>query len=486
MGRSLRSGSSSAGSSDPGGAVDPLHEAARRSPYAPAVLEAGGDALTYGELERRVRRIARGLLRSGLGGGDLVAVALPWSADSVALLHAIWRTGGAVLPISPAWTAPERRSGIAAAGGVARVIDSERAVAALAGGTAGDGPARASRPAPGEPGGLAARVLTSGSTGTPRAVPVSHANLRASAAAVSERLGLLPADRWLTSLSPGHIGGLALLHRAAVVGCALVTERKFDAGRLAGRISDGAITHAALVPVMLSRLLDEHPSLPAPPSLRCLLVGGAHLPAPLLRRALGRGLPVALTYGLTEATSQVATAPPLRVMAKPGTVGRPLSGVEVTIQSASPGVSGTGAGREGEIWVRGPTVPRELCVDGWLRTGDLGRRDGEGDLWITGRISERIITGGVTVSPAEVESVLLGHAAVREVAVFGVPDTEWGERIVALVVPEDPTRPPDLPALLEYARPRLAPAKRPREVRVAPSIPRTPTGKPDRTRLAGP
>lgn len=466
--------------------MDPLLEAARRSPDAPAVLDGGGGALTYGGLERRVRRIARGLLHSGLGPGDLVAVALPWSADSVALLHAIWRIGGAVLPVSLAWTGPERRSGIAAAGGVARVIDSERAVAALARRAAGDGWARASVAPPGAPGGLAARVLTSGSTGTPRAVPVSHGNLGASAAAVAERLGLLPADRWLTSLSLAHIGGLALLHRAAVVGCALVTERKFDAGRLARGISAGEITHAALVPVMLSRLLDGHPSLAAPPSLRCLLLGGAPLPAPLLRRALDCGLPIALTYGLTEATSQVATVPPVRVPAKPGTVGRPLSGVEVRIQPARPAGSGTGAGREGEIWVRGRTVPRELCVDGWLRTGDLGWKDGEGDLWITGRISERIITGGVTVSPAEVESVLLGHSAVREVAVFGAPDREWGERIVAMVVPEDPARPPDLPALLEYASPRLAPAKRPREVRIVAAIPRTPTGKPDRTRLAGP
>lgn len=484
MRRSSRSGSSSAGSSDPG-VMDPLHEAARGSPDAPAVLDGGGEALTYGELERRVRRIARGLLHSGLGPGDLVAVALPWSADSVALLHAIWRIGGAVLPVSLAWTGPERRSGIAAAGGVARVIDSERAVAALAQKATGDGWARASDLPRSAPGRLAARVLTSGSTGTPRAVPVSHGNLGASAVAVTERLELLAADRWLTSLSLAHIGGLALLYRAAVVGCALVTERKFDAGRLARRISAGEITHAALVPVMLSRLLDEHPSLAAPPSLRCLLVGGAPLPVPLLRRALDCGLPIALTYGLTEAASQVATVPPVRVMAKPGTVGRPLSGVEVRIQPARPGESGTGAGRDGEIWVRGRTVPRELCVDGWLRTGDLGWKDGEGDLWITGRISERIITGGVTVSPAEVESVLLGHSAVREVAVFGAPDRKWGERIVAMVVPEDPARPPDLPALLKYASPRLAPAKRPREVRVATAIPRTPTGKPDRTRLAG-
>ncbi len=457
--------------------MDPLGEAARRAPGALAVVDRDGGALAYGELDHRAGRIARGLQRSGIGAGDLVAVVLRNAADSVALLHAIWRIGAAALPLHLAWGDAERRAGIESAGGVARVIDEERSIAELARASAAEG---VSSGASRGPEALAARVLTSGSTASPRAVPVTHGNLEASAAAVIERLELRPTDRWFTSLSLGHIGGLALLHRAAFTGCALITEDGFDAGRLAQRIDAGDVTHAALVPVMLSRLLDERGQLAPPPSLRCLLVGGAPLLPPLLERALDLGYPVALTYGLTEATSQVATAPPARVRAKPGTVGRPLAGVEVRIHPGS-GVVGEGGG---EIRVRGRTVPSELLVGGWLRTGDLGRRDTEGDLWITGRIADRIITGGVSVSPAEVESVLVGHSAVREVAVFGAPDPEWGERVVALVVPEDRAQPPGLPALLDYVRPRLAPAKRPREVRIAAEVPRTATGKLDRTRLA--
>ena len=457
--------------------MDPLGEAARHAPGALAVLDGAGAALAYGELDLRAGKIARGLQRSGLGAGDLVAVALPHCADSVALLHAIWRIGAAVLPLHLAWGDAERRAGIETAGGVARVIDERGSVAELTRAPAGEEVAcGASR----DPDILAARVLTSGSTAAPRPVPITHGSLEASASAVIERLELRPTDRWLTSLSMGHIGGLALLHRAAVAGCALVIEDGFDAGRLARRIDSGDVTHAALVPVMLSRLLDKRGERAPPRSLRCLLVGGAPLPGPLLERTLDLGYPVALTYGLTEAASQVATAPPARVRAKPGTVGRPLAGIEVRIHPAA----GAASGGVGEIRVRGRTVPGELLVDGWLRTGDLGRRDAEGDLWITGRVSERIITGGVNVSPGEVEAALLGHPAVREVAVFGATDPEWGERVVALVVPEDPARPPSLAALLDYARPRLAPAKRPREVRIAAEVPRTAIGKLDRTRLA--
>ncbi len=466
--------------------MDPLGDAARRSPGALAVLDGEEDPVTYGELDLRAGGIARGLLHSGVRAGDLVAVALPSSADSVALLHAIWRLGAAVLPLNLVWSDAERRAAIEAAGGVSRVIGTRGPVAELARESARVGGERISPGRPRDAEFLAARMLTSGSTGAPRPVPVTHGNLEASASAVIERLALRPTDRWLTSLSMGHIGGLALLHRAAVVGCTLVTENGFDAARFARRIDAGGVTHAALVPVMLSRLLDERGELAPHPSLRCLLVGGAPVPIPLLHRALRLEYPVAVTYGLTEATSQVATAEPDRVRAKPGTVGPPLTGVEVRIDpggGAGTGSSGAVAEGIGEICVRGRTVSSELVGGGWLRTGDLGRRDPEGDLWITGRVSEWIITGGVNVSPAEVESVLLGHAAVREVAVFGAPDSEWGERVVAVVVPEDPARPPRLRALLDYARPRLAPAKRPREIRIAAAIPRTATGKLDRTRL---
>jgi O-succinylbenzoic acid--CoA ligase len=244
---------------------------------------------------------------------------------------------------------------------------------------------------------------------------------------------------------------------------------------------------------MLQRLIEARVDRPAPPSLKLILLGGAEPRVSLLARALSLGYPIALTYGLTEATSQVATAPPDVVRRKPGTVGRPLDGLEVRIE-------GAGNDPTGEILVRGPTIVRGLSgnastrgiasedavfvdPDGWLHTGDLGSLDNEGDLWVLGRLSDRIVTGGVTVEPAEVEAVLARHPEVREVAVVGSPDEEWGERVIAVVVPADPAAPPVLSQLLAFSRDRLASSKRPRELRIVESLPRNPNGKLDRKRL---
>jgi O-succinylbenzoic acid--CoA ligase len=271
-----------------------------------------------------------------------------------------------------------------------------------------------------------------------------------------------------------------MIHRAGVVGCTLVTRPRFDAGELADLIDGSEVTHASLVPVMLRRLIDARGSRPAPPSLRCLLVGGAATPAALLDRALELGYPISLTYGMTETTSQVATATPDEVRGKPGSVGKPLSGVEVEIDPPIVGGSGT-------IRVRGPTLApgSSLTETGWLDTGDLGHFDADGDLWVTGRASDRIVTGGVRVEPIEVEAVLEAHPSAREVAVVGVPDVEWGERIVAVVVPEDSERPPTLEGLLEFSRSRLASSKRPRSLTIVSELPRTTNGKLDRARLRG-
>jgi len=339
-----------------------------------------------------------------------------------------------------------------------------------------------------------ALVLTSGTTGIPTPLPISQRNLIASAQGAIGRLALRPEDRWLTSLSPGHIGGLALLYRAAVVGCSLLTRPHFHADEVSDLIDSGEVTHASLVPVMLRRLLDVRGGRPAPPSLRCLLLGGAGMPAPLLGEALEMGFPIALTYGLTEASSQVATAPPEQVREKPGTVGRPLEGVEVRIEDEVgeilvrgdtvvrlPPLPGAGSGRPG-----GGARPASVFLDSdrWLHTGDLGRIDEDGDLWIVGRLSERIVSGGVTVEPREVEEVLIRHPGIVDVAVIAAADPEWGERVVAVVVPKDVDHPPTLESVLDFSRERLAAAKRPREIRLVGELPRTPAGKVDRVRLA--
>jgi O-succinylbenzoic acid--CoA ligase len=267
---------------------------------------------------------------------------------------------------------------------------------------------------------------------------------------------------------------------------------RFDPERILTLAREGAWTHASFVPVMLERILEVSAGAPAPRGVRGVLLGGAATPRPLLDRALSARWPVALTYGMTETTSQVATAPPEQVRLKPGTVGRPLPGISVRIihpDSMAPGVTGRSVarGETGEIQVAGPTVAGALITlggaaqDGWYSTGDLGHEDEAGDLWITGRRSQRIITGGTNVDPAQVEGVLQGVEGVREAVVGGQPDPTWGERVVAWIVLSDPTEPPAVAVqrLAEGCQRLLAPPRRPRSFIFVEEIPRNANGKVD-------
>ena len=313
-----------------------------------------------------------------------------------------------------------------------------------------------------------ALLWTSGTAGDARAVPLLSSALEASARASVARLGLKEADRWYASLSLGHVGGLVLVHRAAHVGCTLLVRGRFSAAVLVELIEHEGLTHTSLVPTMLRRLLDVRGGESAPSTLRCLLVGGAAAGGALVPKAIRRGYPVALTYGLTEACSQVATAPPGLVAQKPGTVGAPIDGLTLRIRE------------DGEIWVRGDTVsPGVADGEGWLATGDLGRIDGDGHLWISGRISDRIVTGGVSVDPRAVEVVLEGLPGVSDAAVVGLPDDVWGEMVVALIVPR-PGVEADPEALIEMARKRLSSSEVPRRVEFADTLPVNTNGKIDR------
>jgi len=418
-------------------------------PDAPA-LDDAGRSWTYRELGALVDRRAAELRASGHGPGQIAPVVVDADPDGFVTLLALWRLGATPAPLSARLTPAERAAACAALDGVA--------------------------------GGAQAVIWSSGTAGRPRGVALSFAALAASAEASRERLGLGPGDVWLASLSPAHVGGLALLTRALLLGGRLVAPGPFDAHVLSdlvdgtGRPSGVAVTHVSLVPTQLLRLLDARAGAAPPASFRCALVGGAAAPARLLSRALGEGWPLALTYGLTEATSQVATAPPEVTRRKPGTVGRPLEGVEVRI------------GEEGEILVRGTTLAEGyvassepfLSSDGWLRTGDLGRIDADGDLWVTGRRIDRIVSGGVTIDAAEVEEALRAHPDVRDAAVVGLPDEEWGERVGAWIEPVDAPRPELVASLGAFLRDRLTPAKLPRVYHVAAGLPRNVNGKLDR------
>jgi O-succinylbenzoic acid--CoA ligase len=299
---------------------------------------------------------------------------------------------------------------------------------------------------------VATVMHTSGTTAAPKPVELTLRNWLANALGSAVILGLDPQERWLCLMPLAHVGGLSILLRSTIYATTVVLHDRFDAEIAVGELMDPArrITLVSLVPTMLARLLDA--GLEHPPRLRWALLGGGPIPPPLLARAKAAGVPVAPTYGMTEACSQIAT------------FGFPLPGVDLDID-------------EGEILVRGDVVsPGALRQDGWLHTGDLGSFDEEGRLVIVGRKSDTIVSGGENVAPAEVEAILLEHPDVADAGVFARSDPEWGEAVVALVVRRDGSEVSEH-ALREWCGARLARFKVPKAVEFAGELPRTPSGK---------
>ncbi len=435
------------------GPIDLLEWAARHASGTRPLVVTSDAALDFDDLSWLVDRRCDRFADDGIRAGTVHPLTVAPDLSSLLSLLALWRMGVTPAPLNAGLTRGER----------------ERAVELLASAVAGP----------------QAILWTSGTSGTPRGVALSADNLLGSAEAVAKRLDLSVEDRWLASLSPAHVGGLALLTRPFLLGGSLVLPGTVAPERVARLLSragfppgtGGPVTHMSLVPTQLIRLLDHLGGAPPPPSFRCLVLGGAHTPAALLERALSGGWPVALTYGMTEMSSQVCTAAPDTVREAPGSVGRPLDGVEVRI---APG---------GEVLTRGRTMaigyvgdPAPLAgPDGWYRTGDLGHVDEEGRLWVTGRRSDRIITGGVTVSVREIEEALRVHPDIADVAVAGIPDAEWGDVVGAVVVPVEGTF--DLDAVDAWVREQVGPPRRPRRWCLVAAIPLNANGKVDRKQV---
>jgi O-succinylbenzoic acid--CoA ligase len=441
-----------------------LRDALASDPGSPAVDDAAG-VWSYGDLDREADGVAGGLLSAGLEVGDVVALDGALDRHYLACIHGVWRAEGVVAPLNEKWTDREKTEALRELAPRFFLNDPPAETSQWIGDRISHAPPSVNK----EGDEIAALLLTSGTTGRPRMVQLSFKNLRASAMASKDRLGLSAGDRWFGSLSPAHVGGIALIARAALLRSVLVLRGPFEVGTFVDLLRDGAIGFASLVPTMLHRTLEAWGDSEIPESLRCLLIGGASAPPDLVRAATSRGFPLALTYGLTEASSQVATAPPVLVREKPGTVGPPLSGVEVRVAES------------GEIVVKGATVAAgQAEPDGWLHTGDLGRMDEDGHLWVTGRLSDRIITGGVNVEPLEVERVLEALPWVEEAAVVGIPDREWGETVVAAIVVTELGASVQRDELDRHVRAELSPAKRPREFRAVGHLPRNRNGKLDR------
>ena len=402
-------------------------------------LQSAGDRLTYAELEVRARSAAAALAARGVSPGNRVALALANGPEFVAALHGCFFAGAVAVPIDPRLQAVERA---ARAAGAAVVIE-DRLDTAPAG----------SRPVPLRLDAIAVVMHTSGTTKAPRPVALTFGNWLASALGSAVALGLDQDERWLCAMPLAHVGGLSILIRSAIYGTTPVLHERFDTDAVVDALSDAdaRITLVSLVPTMLARLLDA--GLRRPPALRRALLGGGPIAPELLDRAAAAGVPVAPTYGMTEACSQIATN------------GWPLPGVELRTAD------------DGELLVRGPTVaPGALDDDGWLWTGDLGTLDKHGRLTIMGRKADTIVTGGENVAPAEVEAVLLEHSSVADAGVFGRADPEWGEAVVAAVVPRNGAR-LDPGELRAHCAARLAPFKVPKAFELADRLPRTESGK---------
>ncbi len=524
-----------------------LQRAAAAAPAAIAVETPRG-ACSYAQLHERARAGAAELAARGGGPGERVALALPAGLDFAYALHACLLLGAVAVPVDLRLGERERA---AIVDGAAVVVDEPLR---SEGGRYFD-PAT-SAGAVHDLDAVAAVIHTSGTTSAPKPVELTYGNFLWSALGSAVALGLLGGgagsrrppsrggrgegdlfqptsrERWLCNLPLSHVGGLSILLRSAIYATTAVVHERFDAELTLRALQTDLpqVTIVSLVATTLARLLDA--GLERPPALRCALTGGGPVPVALLERARGAGVPVSLTYGLTEACSQVSTLPP-----KPGDtpLGWPIRGcwpvrgcerseclpvrrsecrpnrsplrpaaIENPSASAPASLAATKGpslfppaaaplaptagpplfctrlrtAPDGEIEVAGPTVARGAAdADGWLRTGDLGKLNAEGNLYVTGRKADTIVSGGENVAPSEVEAVLEGCPGVLEAAVLGRADVRWGEAVTALVVlhagadvGED--------ALRTHCAARLASYKVPKRVALVEGpLPRTPSGK---------
>jgi o-succinylbenzoate---CoA ligase len=429
-----------------------LGRAARARP-AHTALQTPSASCSYAELYGAACSGARELAERGAGPGDRVAIALPAGLEFAQALHACLLLGAVAVPIDLRLSASERAL---RSDGAALLVEQP-----LAGGSRD-----LADPAPGGHDLAAPAVVihTSGTTAVPRAVELSYGNLLWSALGSAVALGLDARERWLCTLPLSHVGGLSILVRSAIYATSAVLHERFELDRVLHALRAQEVTLVSLVATTLTRLLDG--GLNAPVALRCALTGGGPVPAALVQRARAAGVPVALTYGLTEACSQVTTAPPGESVHDHASAGPPLFCTRVQIAA------------DHEILIQGPTVAAgALAADGWLHSGDLGSLDECGRLLVSGRKADTIVSGGENIAPAEVEAVLEAHPDVLEAAVHGRADPEWGEAVTAVVI----ARPGvllDEQALREHCGRELAPYKVPKRIVLSSEpLPRTPSGK---------
>lgn len=327
-------------------------------------------------------------------------------------------------------------------------------------------------------------LYTSGTSGRPKGAMLTHGNFYWSAFGSMAQLGVHQDDRWLATLPLFHVGGLSILFRSVINGTTAVVHEAFDPVRANRAIDEEGVTLISVVSTMLLRMLEARNNRPFPATLRCVLLGGGPVPQELIDKGLQLGIAIAQTYGLTETTSQATTLLLAEIVSRAGSAGKPLLPTEVRIERDDGSVADVN--ETGEIVVRGATVSpgywrraeesAKALRGGWLHSGDAGYQDADGYLYVVDRRDDLIVTGGENVYPAEVESILSTHPAVREAGVFALTDPRWGQSVAAAVcLREGVSMTPE--ALQVFCRERLAAYKAPRHVFFTTELPRTASGK---------
>ena len=486
-------------------------QAAARPEAVYALAAEGSAALTFGQLAQDAQAVAAWLRAHGSQPGDVVSVVMPNGLQTLRILLGAMAGGWCVNPINllaqaeqlgyvlahsdcrVVFVSPEREALVRAqlaglAREVAVIVTAARADAIPA--PAGVAPAPTVEPAPDA---LALLMYTSGTTGTPKGVMLTQANLAANALAVSREHALVSGDRVLAVLPLYHINAFVVTMLAPLAhGGSLVAVPKFSTARFWEQALEHGCTWLNVVPTMVSYLL-EGEDAPAGLSATvrfCRSASAALPPAQLSAFERRFGIGIVETMGLTETAAPAFSNPMDPLLRRLGAVGL-ASGCEARVLDAQ--LQPVADGSTGEIVIRGPNVMRgyykndeatraTFTPDGWLRSGDLGHRDADGFFFVTGRIKELIIKGGENIAPREIDEVLLRHPAVLEAAAVGVPDKHYGQEIMACVVLRDGLRCTEQ-ELLAFCELHLGRFKTPKLIRFVADLPRGPSGKVQRLRL---
>ncbi|MFB7507117.1 long-chain-fatty-acid--CoA ligase [Streptomyces broussonetiae] len=480
--------------------ADFLVDTARRLPDHPA-LRLGAATTSYAELDRLSAQAAALLRTEGLRTGDRVALMLPNVPEFVVLYYAVLRAGGIVVPLNPLLKERETAYHLKDSGAVL-LFEWHRAPGEGAAGASAAGVRRLAV----EPAAFAAELArlepqyevttvagddiavllyTSGTTGHPKGAALTHAGLRHNTEVnVTEVQRLTSEDVIVGCLPLFHIFGQTCTMNVAVrSGASLTLVPRFEPGAVLDAVARDRATVFEGVPTMYAALL-QHPGPVDVSSLRMCVSGGASLPVEVLHGFERRfGCMVLEGFGMSETSPVVSFNHPDRPR-KPGSIGTPVRDVEVRLLDETG--RDVAPGEVGELAVRGPNVMKEYwnrpedtaaaIPDGWLRTGDLGRRDEDGYLYIVDRKKDLIIRGGYNVYPREIEEVLHEHPAVALAAVLGVPDERLGEEVAAAVVLRPGAR-ADTEELQQFVRDRVAAYKYPRRLWLTDALPMGPSGK---------